>query len=262
MEIFRPQNSLYYADFEEDKPVFKAHAALQVPCHLPQDVMQVRDVSGEAFRVLFCMNTDLVKPDFEEDLPKISAMSFEECASVLMYIHRANIKYGQKFFWQKWHDGTIAQMLAHLQNTADDHTFPQTSYETPIDQQSKQRFYLGTNRLVIRKFDLSMAQAVHENSLDEDTRRFVPDEVFETVDDAADTIEFLMGVYETGDGPLVYPVLLHDDTNIGYVQLVPIESGFEVGYHIAAQYTGNGYATEAVSAFLKHIMPAKGIEEV
>ena len=69
MELFQPNNSLYYADLNEDgQCVFKQHAALQVPCHLPQDMMQVRDVSGEAFRVLFCMNTDLVKPDFEEAL--------------------------------------------------------------------------------------------------------------------------------------------------------------------------------------------------
>ena len=37
-----------------------------------------------------------------------------------------------------------------------------------------------TKRLVITELTPDMAQAVHENSLDEDTRRFVPDEVFET----------------------------------------------------------------------------------
>ena len=46
-----------------------------------------------------------------------------------------------------------------------------------------------------------------------------------------------MSVYESGDGPLVYPVLLKDNTNVGYVQLVPIEEGFEVGYHIGSEYT-------------------------
>lgn len=46
-----------------------------------------------------------------------------------------------------------------------------------------------------------------------------------------------MSVYESGDGPLVYPVLLKDNTNVGYAQLVPIEEGFEVGYHIGNEYT-------------------------
>lgn len=119
-----------------------------------------------------------------------------------------------------------------------------------------------TERLVITKFDLSMAEDVHKNSLDEDNRRFVPDEVFETIADARETIEFLMGCYETGDGPLVYPVLLKDNTNIGYVQLIPIEEGFEVGYHIAKQYTGQGYASEALTALLEYAKTEKQIDKI
>lgn len=121
---------------------------------------------------------------------------------------------------------------------------------------------IETERLIITKFDLAMAESVHKNSLDEDNRRFVPDEVFETVEDASETIEFLMTVYESGDGPLVYPVLLADGTNVGYVQLVPIEEGYEVGYHIGGKYTKRGYATEALKVFLPAIMEKVGIEKV
>lgn len=121
---------------------------------------------------------------------------------------------------------------------------------------------IETERLIITKFDLAMAESVHKNSLDEDNRRFVPDEVFETVEDARETIEFLMTVYESGDGPLVYPVLLADGTNVGYVQLVPIEEGYEVGYHIGGKYTKRGYATEALKVFLPAIMEKVGIEKV
>lgn len=122
---------------------------------------------------------------------------------------------------------------------------------------------IETDRLIITKFTMDMAQAVHLNSLDEDNRRFVPDEVFETVEEAAETVEFLMGVYENGDGPLVYPVLLKDGTYIGYVQAVPFDDGtWEVGYHIGADYTKQGYATEAVRAFLPVIMPKLGIDRI
>ena len=121
---------------------------------------------------------------------------------------------------------------------------------------------IQTDRLFITKFTMDMAEAVHRNSLDEDNRRFVPDEVFETVEEAADTISFLMGVYETGDGPLVYPIL-RDGTYIGYVQAVPFDDGtWEVGYHIGADYTKNGYATEAVRAFLPVIMPRLGLKRI
>ena len=122
---------------------------------------------------------------------------------------------------------------------------------------------ITTERLIITGFTMDMAEAVHLNSLDEDNRRFVPDEVFETVEEAADTVGFLMGVYENGDGPLVYPVLLKDDTYIGYVQAVPFDDGtWEVGYHIGANYTKKGYATEAVKAFLPVIMPKLGLERI
>lgn len=124
-------------------------------------------------------------------------------------------------------------------------------------------FLLETERLTITEFTPDMAQAVHENSLDDDNRRFVPDEVFETVEEAAETIEFLMSQYGGCDGPLVYPVLLKDGSNIGYVQAVPLGDGvWEIGYHIGAAYTKKGYATEAVSAFLPVIMKKLGISKM
>lgn len=122
---------------------------------------------------------------------------------------------------------------------------------------------IETERLIITEFTMDMAEDVHLNSLDEDNRRFVPDEVFETVEEAADTVGFLMGVYKNGDGPLVYPVLLKDGTYIGYVQAVPFDDGtWEVGYHIGGNYTKNGYATEAVKAFLPVIMPKLSLSEI
>lgn len=122
---------------------------------------------------------------------------------------------------------------------------------------------IKTDRLIITKFTPDMAEAVHINSLDEDNRKFNPDEVFETIDDAKGVVEFLMSVYENGDGPLVYPVLLLDGTNVGYVQAVPLDDGkWEIGYHIGKAYTGKGYATEAVKAFLPVIMQRLGITEM
>lgn len=122
---------------------------------------------------------------------------------------------------------------------------------------------IETERLIITEFTMDMAQAVHQNSLDEDNRRFVPDEVFETVEEAAETVAFLMGVYQTGDGPLVYPVLLKDGMYVGYVQAIPMEDGtWEVGYHIGGDYTGRGYATEAVRAFLPVVMRKRGIRRI
>ena len=124
-------------------------------------------------------------------------------------------------------------------------------------------FQIETERLTITEFTPGMAQAVHENSLDEDNRRFVPDEVFETAEDAAEAIGYLMAQYAGSDGPLAYPVLKKDGTNIGYVQAVPLDGGvWEIGYHIAKKHTGNGYATEAVKAFLPVMADAVRTDEV
>lgn len=122
---------------------------------------------------------------------------------------------------------------------------------------------IETKRLTITEFDMSMAESVHRESLDEDNRRFVPDEVFETVEEAAETVEILMDCYASRKGPLVYPVLLKDGTYIGYVQAVPFDDGtWEIGYHIGGNYTKQGYATEAVTAFLPVIMKQLGITEI
>ena len=122
---------------------------------------------------------------------------------------------------------------------------------------------IETERLIISEFTMDMAEAVHRNSLDADNRRFVPDEVFETVEEAADTIAFLMGVYASGDGPLVYPVLTKNNICVGYVQAIPLDDDtWEIGFHIGGTYTNQGYATEAVKAFLPVIMPKLGISRI
>ncbi len=121
--------------------------------------------------------------------------------------------------------------------------------------------HIESKRLIITDFTPDMAEAVHKNSLDDDVRRFVPDEVFETAEDAAKTIGFLISRYGTDEGPFVHPVLTKAGDNIGYVQLVPAGDGWEIGYHIAKAYAGRGYASEAVSAFLPAIASKLGISQ-
>ena len=122
---------------------------------------------------------------------------------------------------------------------------------------------IKTGRLIITEFDESMISSVHLNSLDHDTRRFVPDEVFETEEEARDAVRFFMERYHGDSGPFVYPILLPNKVNIGYVQAIPLgENDWEIGYHIAKNHTGKGYATEAVKVFVPVIMEMIGISHI
>ena len=123
---------------------------------------------------------------------------------------------------------------------------------------------IETERLIITEFTMDMAKTVQANSVDEDNIRFVPDEVWETVEEAEETLEFLISRYGSSEGPFVYPVIVKEtQDNVGYVQLCPIDDGkWEIGYHIAKKHTGKGYAAEAVKAFLPVITKQAGISEV
>ena len=123
---------------------------------------------------------------------------------------------------------------------------------------------LTTPRLTITTFSPDMAQSVYENSQDDDTKRFVPDEVYDSAEEAREAIEFLISRYDSADGPFVYPIITNDGgKNIGYIQLCQIDDGsWEIGYHIAKQFTGHGYATEAVKAFLPAMAKKLNIKEV
>lgn len=122
---------------------------------------------------------------------------------------------------------------------------------------------LETSRLIITDFTPDMARDVHLGSLDADMQRFLPDEVFPTEAVAAEVIADLIACYGSAEGPFVHPCLLHDGAYVGYVQLVPLDNGsWEVGYHIVAQHTRKGYATEALAAFLPVIMARMGLQEV
>lgn len=117
--------------------------------------------------------------------------------------------------------------------------------------------------LSIVKMDESMSFDVYMNSQDEDNRRFVPDEVFESEEEAKEVIEFIMQQYDSVDGPFIYAVIRNsDNANLGYVQLVKIDEGWEIGYHVAKKYTGNGYATEAVKLFLSYLKDNKSLKEI
>ena len=122
---------------------------------------------------------------------------------------------------------------------------------------------ISSKRLSIKRFDKTMYFDVWKNSLDENNRKFVPDEVFETLEVATEVVKDLIDSYGNEDGTFVYAVIRNGDgANLGYVQLVKIPEGWEVGYHIAEKYCGNGYATKALSLFVEYVKQEGRVHEL
>ena len=122
---------------------------------------------------------------------------------------------------------------------------------------------IENDRLQIVKMDKSMYFDIYQNSLDKDNRKYVPDEVFDYLEEASEVVNHIISAYGSEDGPFVYSVIRKkDNINLGYVQLVKLEEGWEIGYHIAAIFTGNGYATEAVNLFIKYIQNNTNVKQI
>lgn len=120
-----------------------------------------------------------------------------------------------------------------------------------------------TKDVSLARLNDGMVSDIHLNSLDDSNRRFVPDEVFETIEITKEVVANLIASYEGKEGPFVLAIIRNTDhANMGYVQLVKIDEGWEVGYHVAEKYTGNGYATQAVLLFIELIRYYSKIKEL
>lgn len=122
---------------------------------------------------------------------------------------------------------------------------------------------IENDRLQIVRMNQSMYCDIYKNSQDDNNRKFAPDEVFNSLEETSDAVNQIINSYDSKDGPFVYAVIRKkDNINLGYVQLAKIEEGWEIGYHIAMIYNGNGYATEAVNLFLDHIKNNTNLKQI
>ncbi len=116
---------------------------------------------------------------------------------------------------------------------------------------------IETEHLAVRKFRNDDAQQLYENHMDEEVRKWFPNECYADPEEALDAIRFyadcvdhdrlpfVLGVELKGTGELI------GDTGISEVEGKPDE--MEIGYCIGQKYRGKGYATEllhAISGFV------------
>lgn len=122
---------------------------------------------------------------------------------------------------------------------------------------------IQNDRISIELLNTTMYYDVWINSLDDNNRKYAPDEVFESLEEASAVVDQIIKNYSGVDGPFVYAVLRNSDkANLGYVQLIKVEDDWEIGYHIAKRYCGSGYATEALGLFIDYLKQSNKIKKV
>lgn len=108
-----------------------------------------------------------------------------------------------------------------------------------------------TGRLIVREFVPADSELLYLYSQEEIAKKELPDEVLENIEKATEEIKIFNEKYPH-DYPLVYAIESKQaGCMIGHICLSPIPEGIEVGYAIAANYQGNGYATEIVRPFVE-----------
>ena len=111
---------------------------------------------------------------------------------------------------------------------------------------------LETEHLIVRKFKAEDAQQLYENHMDEEVRKWFPNECYADPAEAQDAIRFFSDCVDNGHLPFVLGVELKGtgeligDTGISEVEGKPEET--EIGYCIGQKYRGKGYASELLGA--------------
>ncbi|MDA3885614.1 MAG: GNAT family N-acetyltransferase [Candidatus Delongbacteria bacterium] len=110
-----------------------------------------------------------------------------------------------------------------------------------------------SERLIIRNFTLQDVPKVYFMSLEDGMKEFIPDQVYESEEEAKQVVDYLMSQYTSDPAPDKAPYVLgielkESNELIGHVGLSPFDNIIEIGYAIEDKYQGKGFATEAVKA--------------
>ena len=120
-----------------------------------------------------------------------------------------------------------------------------------------------TERLIVRAFREEDARELYENHLDDEVRKWFPNECYADREEALDAIRFFADCVHNGHLPYVLGVELKEtgeligDTGISGVEGKPDES--EIGYCIGSKFRGKGYATELLDAISGFVAARFGI---
>lgn len=120
-----------------------------------------------------------------------------------------------------------------------------------------------TEHLRIRKFKIEDVQRLYENHLEEEVKKWIPNESYEDIEETRGAINFYIDCVNNVYLPYVLAVELKKtgeligDTGVNEVEGKQDE--VEIGYGICKKYSGRGYATELLKAMTEYIVTTFGI---
>ncbi|MDE7292937.1 MAG: GNAT family N-acetyltransferase [Oscillospiraceae bacterium] len=124
-------------------------------------------------------------------------------------------------------------------------------------------YIFETEHLKIRKFEPDDAIDLYKNHLEEDVKKWIPNESYADIEEARGAVDFYIDCVKNKHLPYVLAVELKStgeligDTGVNEALGNPNE--VEIGYGICKRYSGKGYATELLGAMTNYIAETFGI---
>ena len=119
-------------------------------------------------------------------------------------------------------------------------------------------YMFETEHLRIRKFRIEDALSLYENHLEEEVKKWIPNESYADIEETQDAINFYINCVNNRHLPYVLAVELKEtgeligDTGVNEVEGKANE--VEIGYGICKKHSGKGYATELLNAMTEYMV--------
>ena len=124
-------------------------------------------------------------------------------------------------------------------------------------------YIFETEHLKIRKFVIEDAQSLYENHLEEEVKKWLPNESYADLEETQSAINFYVDCVNNRHLPYVLAVESKETGeligDIGVNAVSGKANEVEIGYAICKKYSGKGYATELVMAMTEFIVSTFGI---
>lgn len=139
----------------------------------------------------------------------------------------------------------------------------QAGQELEFMELEKMKYFFETEHLKIRKFMPEDAQSLYENHLEEEVKKWIPNESYADLEETQGAILFYRDCVNQGQLPYVLAVELRENGElIGDTGINEVEGNaeeVEIGYGICRKYSGKGYATELLKAMTEFAAETFGI---